>query len=464
MSLLESSMRITRRAAVGALGAAGLGFALFGPRGSKEQSGGRLVLDYWEKWTGHEGAAMQRVVDGFNASQDRLFVRYFVTSQIGQKALIAIAGGDPPDIIGLWNFNVPPYAESNALLPLDELVPSLGVRLEDYAPGVRQVMTHRGRFWAVVSTAGTLAMYYNRALLSAAGLDPGRPPRTVAELDAAHQGLVRADASGELDRVGFLHTEPGWWSWIWGYHFGGSIYDEASDRSTIASAENVAAYGWMQSYPAALGVDRVERFRAGLGSYNTPQNGFLTGKVAMEVQGPWLANMVAAFRPDLDYGVAPIPVDERVYDAAAPVALIDTDVLVIPRGARHPKESMEFIAYTQRREVCEALAKAHCKGSPLLDVSEDFLASHPNRGVRLHTELARSPRAFVAPRTRTWQQLKDETDATVQRIWRLEKPAPALLGELQARSQTIVDHAADQRARRKGRAEGPAGGAAGGGA
>ena len=35
---------------------------------------GRIVLDYWEKWTGHEAAAMQTVVDAFNASQDRWWV------------------------------------------------------------------------------------------------------------------------------------------------------------------------------------------------------------------------------------------------------------------------------------------------------------------------------------------------------------------------------------------------------
>jgi hypothetical protein len=45
---------MTRRAALGALAAGGAAFALFGPRGDKQSSRGRIVLDYWEKWTGHE--------------------------------------------------------------------------------------------------------------------------------------------------------------------------------------------------------------------------------------------------------------------------------------------------------------------------------------------------------------------------------------------------------------------------
>ncbi|MGE3109130.1 MAG: ABC transporter substrate-binding protein [Phycisphaerales bacterium] len=439
---------VTRRAAVGTLAAAGAGFALFGPRGARENVGRRLVLDYWEKWTGHEGAAMQRVVDRFNDSQDRLFVRYFVTSAIDQKSLVAIAGGDPPDVIGLWNFNVPPYAESGAILPLDQLAPAAGLSLDQYQPGVRQVMTHRGQWWATTSTAGTLAMYFNKSLFRAAGLDPDHPPRTIEELDAAHDRLTVRNQRGEYERVGFLHTEPGWWSWIWGYHFGGSIYDEAHNRALIDSPRNLAAYRWMQSYPRSLGMDRMERFRSGFGNYGTPQNAFLTGKVAMVIQGPWLANMVQAFAPDLDYGVAPFPVAQSAYQPDAPVSLIDTDVLVIPRGAKRPEASMEFIAFTQRQDVQEELATAHCKGSPLVSVSDAFLRRHPNRGVRLHNHLAGSPRAFICPPTRAWKEFKDGFDSAVQRLWALASDSDNILSAIQRSTQTLLDRTAAQAARR----------------
>ncbi len=133
---------ITRRAVLGVLAAGAAGFIAFGPRGRQNIPAGRLVLDYWEKWTGHEGKAMERIVDRFNTSQDRLFVRYLVTGTIHQKALIAIAGGDPPDIVGLNAYNVPTYAQAGAVMALDELAPAAGLTLEQYAPGMRQVMTH----------------------------------------------------------------------------------------------------------------------------------------------------------------------------------------------------------------------------------------------------------------------------------------------------------------------------------
>jgi ABC-type glycerol-3-phosphate transport system substrate-binding protein len=444
----------SRRAAIGGLAAAGLGFVLLGPRGAKEAAaGGRIVLDYWEKWTRHEGDAMVKVVEAFNASQDRIRVRYFVTSDIGQKSLIAIAGGDPPDLIGLYAFNVPPYAEAGAILPLDELAPKFGVRLENYAQGVRGVMQHavdgvKDRWWASVNTAGSVALYYNRSLFKSAGLDPDRPPRTIAELDEAHRKLVKVNGKDELERVGFLHREPGWWSWLWAYHFDGRIYDPASDRSLVASPENVRAMEWMQGYARDLGVDRVKKFQEGFGNYFTPENPFLTGKVAMIVQGPWIANLIQAFKPDMDYGVAPFPTVSG-YAPDAPVGLIDTDVLVIPRGARHPEASMEFIAWTQRPDMTELLATAHCKPSPLAHASEAFLANHPNKGIRVHYEIFNSPRAFIAPPTRVWQQFKDEFDTAVQKMWRLEQPAAKVLAELETRTQGLIDRAAGERRRRR---------------
>jgi multiple sugar transport system substrate-binding protein len=433
---------------MGVMAAAGAGFAVFGPRGAKESTGDRIVLDYWEKWTGHEGRAMQRIVDDFNRSQDRIVVRYLATSAIDQKSMIAIAGGDPPDVVGLWNYNVPGYAESNALIPLDELAPRFGVVPENYAAGIRPIMSYRGHLWATVNTGGTLALYYNKAIFREAGLDPDHGPRTIEEMDEFDRALTKTGAGGKIERVGFLHTEPGWWSWIWGYSFGGRLYDETTEQSLVDSPRNIAAYEWVQSSTRRLGVEPLKRLRSTFGNYDSPLNAFLDGKVAMEVQGPWLANVINAFKPGLDYGVAPFPVAADLYDPAAPVALIDTDILVIPRGAPHPEASMEFIAYTQRQDNVEFLSTVHCKNSPLAVSSPQFLAHHPNRGVRVHDALAKSPRSYLCPRTRTWLQFKEEFDAAAENIWALDVPAEQALHALQVRTQALLDRASDQRRRR----------------
>ncbi|MDP1661353.1 MAG: ABC transporter substrate-binding protein [Phycisphaerales bacterium] len=458
---MANAADISRRVVLGAMGAAAAGFVAFGPRGGGDDAPkGAVVIDYWEKWTGHEGKAMQQVVDEFNGSQRDVFVRYFVTGNIGQKALIAIAGGTPPDLVGLWNFNVPAYAESGAILRLDELAAREGLRLDQYRRGIQEVMTTgRGadrKWYGVVNTAGTLAMYYNKKLFAEAGLDPARPPRTIEELESAHAALTKRNESGSVVQSGFLHGEPGWWSWIWGYHFGASIFDEVTERATIDLPQHAAAYRWLQRTVRGFGgtdteaAKALELFRQGFGNYNTPQNAFLAGKVAMEIQGPWLANMVEEFAPGLNYGVAPMPCAADIYDVANPVALVDTDVLCIPRGAKHPEAAMKFIAFTQRQDITERLALAHCKICPLVKVSDGFFKAHKNRGLAVHNALADSARAFVVPKTRAWPEIKDDFDATVQRMWRLEVEADTALKGVQSRAQGYIDRVVEQRTRRYG--------------
>ncbi|MFA6045809.1 MAG: extracellular solute-binding protein [Phycisphaerales bacterium] len=457
---MTSAGDISRRAAIGALAAGAGAFALFGPRSDRDKfaSRGKLVLDYWEKWTGVEGQAMQKIVDAFNASQNRLYVRYLITNSIHQKALIAILGGAAPDIVGLYAENVPSYTESNAVLPLEDLAAAAGIKMSDYAPGMHQVMRQGGRWSAIINTCGTLALYWNRAIfrecgdaLRKVGLSPDEPPKTIDELDLAHQATTKvaggaAFGKGPLERMGFMHLEPGWWSWIWGQPFGGTILREGN--AVCGEPDFVRGYDWVQSYTEQLGVDYVETFRSGFGPYGTPQCAFLTGKVAMCVQGPWMANLIHQFTPDLDYGVTPIPTIKSLYDPAAPLAVIDTDVMMIPRGCKDPKASMEFIAFTQRPENVEALASAHCKGSPLVKVSESFFAHHKNRGVRLHTALASSPRAFTSPRVPQWPEWKDTFDTAMQDLWKHADRAKPRMEYLQRRGQALLDEAAGRRALR----------------
>lgn len=450
---------ITRRAAVAGLATAGLAFVIAGPRGKKESVGsGRLVLDYWEKWTGDEAKAMQHVVELFNESQSRIHVRYFITAGIDQKALIAIAGGDPPDIVGLYNYNIPLYAETGAILPLDEMGTPETTGVGRVAAAVRPILTHpdstgRIRQYACPNTGGTMALYYNRAAFKDAGLDPDRPPRTISELDEFAAKLLRKDGKGEYERIGFSPTEPGWWPWAWGPYFGGSLTDATARRSLVDSPEHLAAYAWIRKVSERLGVDHFSRFSASWGnSYDSPINAFVKGEVAMILQGPWLANIINRHRPSLDYAVAPFPIADALARAGGwggPIGLVEADAICIPRGARDPEASMEFIAFTQRREIVELLSTKHFKSSVLAEVSDEFVTKHPNRGVAVHNAVAQSPRGFIASRTRQFPQIRSEMGTLMPAVWSTREPVESLVKATHARVQGLLDLEAAQKARRK---------------
>src|SRR5271170_1617866 len=88
---------------------------------------GKIHLSYWEKWSGIEENAMQQVVDEFNHSQDRIVVDFLSVGQVEQKTIMATAGGDPPDISGIYLIDICAFADRNALTPLSPLMRADGL-------------------------------------------------------------------------------------------------------------------------------------------------------------------------------------------------------------------------------------------------------------------------------------------------------------------------------------------------
>lgn len=441
---MHHAASITRRAALTTLASAGAAFTLWPYRGRATIPAGRTLLTYWEKWTGREGAAMQSVVDFFNQSQSRLWVHMVPISDIAAKAMVAIGGGDPPDIVGLYTYNIPGYAEAGAVLPLDDFPEPLD--LYRYTPGIRALLTHEGRQWAGVNTCYTLALYYNRALLRQAG--HAEPPQTIRQLDTVAETLTHKSPDGRIQQAGFLQNLPGWWPYFWPFLFGGDLYDFPSDRATIASPQCTAAFQWIRDTAARHGPAATTSFAASFGrSIHSAQDPFISGKLAMIVQGPWLANFIRAYNPALDYACAPVPVAGALFNPLLPTGLLEADILMIPRGSPHPEAAYEFLSFTQRTDIQEALATAHCKPSPFIETSPSFYESHPNPGVRTHDAIAKSPAARILPRTRVWKQYSDLTISAFDAVWAGADPAIEL-ARVQSRAQALLDTAA---ARRKAR-------------
>jgi ABC-type glycerol-3-phosphate transport system substrate-binding protein len=94
--------------------------------------------------------------------------------------------------------------------------------------------------------------------------------------------------------------EPGWYIYAFPYWFGGSVFDEATQRITIGTPEVQKAYEWVASYSRKYGTKAFDQFRAGLGNFASAQNGFLAGTVAMVQQGPWMANYIESYNPEMN--------------------------------------------------------------------------------------------------------------------------------------------------------------------
>lgn len=414
------------------LGAAVIAVALYSERVVQPPvRQGPVRIVYWEKWTDFEGQAMRDVVDAFNRSQNRIFVDLLTVSGIQDKTLLAIAGGIPPDVAGLFGPNVAQYADAQAIQSLTEMCAEAGIRRENYIPVYWDIGNVRGQQFALPSAPASTALHYNRAMLTRAGLDPNRPPRTIEELDQMADRLVKREG-GRIVQHGFLPSEPGWWNWGWGLAFGGKLWD--GTKLTADDPANIRAYEWVQQYSRKYGVGDIQTFRQGFGNFSSPQNAFLSEKVAMVLQGVWMYNFIDKFAPKLDWAAAPFP-----YPADRPElegsTFADMDVLVVPRGAKHPKEAFEFIKFVQSQRGMELLCMGQRKHSPLLKVSPEFLAKHPNPYIKLFTELPKSSSVISPPKLGIWPEYQAEILNAYDEIQLMRKSPKDALRDVQNRMQ-----------------------------
>jgi ABC-type glycerol-3-phosphate transport system substrate-binding protein len=505
-----------------ALAAAAL--LILGPRDSGRPVAppGFTEITYWEKWTGNEGAQMQIIVDDFNRTvgqQKKIFVKCLTVSEIETKTLAATAAGVPPDIAGLTDEQIAQFAAQDALEPLDGLAAAHGIIASDFKPVFWQACTFEGRLWALPSTPAAMGLHYNKRIfqecdkeLRAAGLDPNRPPRTLAELDAYAKVLDQKDSTGKILRTGYLPMEPGWFTNFMPYWFGASIYDERTSRFTLTDPRVIKTFEWIRDYSRRLGLASMTEFKSGMSVYNSPQNPFVIGTVAMEQQGCWMGNFLEETAPALNRWErfkreepAMIAEGLKTYDqrwrrfereindelsaltpeerekaltrkiaeesahgiearranyqwAAAPfpsaipgldnVTYASIDALCLPRGGKHLAEAFEFIAYVNRQDVTEKLNRMQCKLSPLKKVSEDFEKRHPNPYIGVFNEMVASPNARGVPRCPIWPEVIDEMNATTQKIYLLEEEPAAALAEAQQRLQDRMDQFNSRRAAR----------------
>lgn len=394
----------------------------------------RITVVYWEKWTGDEATEMRKVVKAFNESQDRITVEYLSISGVDQKTMLATAGGNPPDVAGIWLDQVYQFSDAGALTDMSQMAKDSGLGPDYYIKNYWDPLNYRGGLWALPSTPASIALHVRSDLIPKEYATPETFPKTIEGLDALVDKISKRDAKGNIEFAGFMPSEPGWWNWAWGPYFGGKLVD--GDKITVNSPENIRAFEWIASYAKKFGATAMQSFQSGFGNFASPQDPFMTGKVAMEENGVWKANYIRVYKSDTPWFAVPMPYPADRPDLAGH-ANLSQDVLCIPRGAKHTKEAFEFIRFVQRQDVMEGLCKGHGKNSPLNKVSEKFFNTHQNKYIRLFDQLARSPNAFSPPKIGIYPQIGAELTVAFQEVNNLEKTPKQALDDAQTRLDAL---------------------------
>jgi multiple sugar transport system substrate-binding protein len=286
--------------------------------GSSDNPDADVTITFWHGWSADsEVAAIQQTIDEFEDANPNIHVKV-VGNITDDKINQALRAGGPsaPDVVSSFTTdNVGQFCSSGAFVDLTSFMAKSDVDpAETFPPAQLEYTQYDGNQCALPLLSDAYGLYYNKDAFAAAGIT--EPPKTMSEFDADAVKLTKASGDG-YDQLGFMPDYHGYESSI--SHFAAQwspTYFADDGTSNVANDPAIAqTMEWQKALVDKLGgYDKLEKYRATFGDEFGAKNPFMTGQVAMAIDGEWRAGMIADDAPDLNFGVAPFPVPDDQAD------------------------------------------------------------------------------------------------------------------------------------------------------
>jgi multiple sugar transport system substrate-binding protein len=355
-------------------------------------------ITLWVGFTQRELSVFKDAVRGFEAENPGVKVK--VVGGINDDKIIAASrGGKAPDVAqsfsadnsgafcgsGAW-VNLKPYLERDKLS--DSIFP----------PAPRSYTQYKGTRCALPMLADAMGLYYNEDMLKKAGLNG--PPKTISELTEYAKKLTVRNPDGSLKVVGF-NPVMNWYSNTpanFGPMFGAKWVDDSGKSSVSTDPGWQKMLEWQKSLIDWYGYDKLVKFQAGLGDEFSAQNAFEKGKVAMNVDGEWRTAFIADEAPKLNYGTAPVPVDDANPDLYGG-GYTTGNIAGIPKTAKHPEQGWALLKYLATDDKAMVLLSNGLRNVPTTASSAKSPDLKPDPKFETFLKIYSSPNTTTTPVT-----------------------------------------------------------------
>lgn len=399
--------------------------------GGKQETSQVDTLRVWIQW-GDNPQQIQALFDKYTAETG---IKVEVTAPLEtDKILPALTGSEPPDVLVLSGGDlVKSYYKEGLVDDLYSAVATGGIDLNDFFDAPLNQCRSGDKILCLPWGTDMYALFWNKDLFEAAGLDPETPPATMEELAEFADKLTKVAPDGSLEQIGFL-PDMGWdHSDLYINMYGGFWYNEDGTQMTVNSQPVLDALTWQQQFYTKYGVDNVMAFSSGWAdTYMSADYPFYTGKLAMYVDGEWMTgpNFINAFKPEASYGVAPFPPPADHPDRAN-TAVVQGTVAVIPSGAPNKEASAKLLAWMMSPEV---VAEEFCFNANLptsKKAAEDpCFTSNPK--FKVFTDLISSPNAKIIVTTPISLEFNDAWGLVIEQVLHAGMDPKPILDDVQA--------------------------------
>lgn len=333
-----------------------------GNTGNTTNTGRKTTLTYWGLW--EPSTVFEDVITEFEAANPTIDVNYVQQRHpdYRERLQTAIASQNGPDLFRFHASWTPMLAEE--LSPMPNSVMSVTEYRNIFYPVAAQQLQINGQIIGIPLMYDGLALYYNKDIFTAAGL---QPPKTWAELKTQAAQLTVRSSDG-IERAGAAIGNASNVE-----HFSDIIgllmLQNGADLTDPTSKEAQEA---LQFYTNFVKVDKV--WSEALPSSTTA---FARGDVAMMFAPSWRAHEVLALNPDLNFGITTVP-----SLGADRVAWASYWAEGVSAKSANKDDAWKLLKFLSQKEIMQKLydaqAEARTFGEPYSRTDmADLLASDP---------------------------------------------------------------------------------------
>lgn len=327
---------------------AGLAFG-FGVMAANAASA--VEIEYWQYVFDTRVKAMDQLIQKFQASNPDIKVKHttFPYAEYQTKVAAAVTAGQGPDVVQLFYGWLDGFVSGKLIQPLPkDAFPQDRIESEFFP--IVAAMKRNGEYYGLPTAVRSLALFYNKKLFQAAGLDPNKPPQTVEEFVAAAEKTVKRDSAGNILSEGFAMDMAGqdhqWWREVLIRQNGGVPY---ADNDRKVAYNDAAGLKALQFY-----VDLQKKQKVGqVGFMDEAQAAFKGGLAAMTIDGTFRLGAFSSIKA-FEWGVTELPVANGVrsnyasYFANAITSKVTGEKL---------EAAKKFLAYVSSPEAMEIWMK-----------------------------------------------------------------------------------------------------------
>ena len=171
----------------------------------------KTEIHFWHALSGQLGEALETQAKQFNDSQGEYEIKPLRKGSYPETLTAAIAAyrqKNPPHIVQVFEVGTQTMMLSGAVYPVHELMQQNEIKIDwnDFIKSVVGYYTKDGKLYSMPYNSSTPIFYYNKDAFKKAGLDPEKPPKTWAEVEAYAKKVMGAGAA----KCGFSTAWPSW--------------------------------------------------------------------------------------------------------------------------------------------------------------------------------------------------------------------------------------------------------------